>query len=65
VVVDTEQTGKILLEKGGLRKRVTIIPLSKIEARTIPAKTQHAAAKLVGDYFYAQRTNLVLKIVCY
>ncbi|CAM9869354.1 unnamed protein product, partial [Heterosigma akashiwo] len=30
VVVDTEQTGKLLLEKGKLKKRVTIIPLNKI-----------------------------------
>ncbi len=29
VVVDTEQTGKELLEKGKLRQRVTIIPLNK------------------------------------
>lgn len=61
VVVDTEQTGKILLEKGGLRKRVTIIPLSKIEARTIPAKTQHAAAKLVGP----GNARLALSLVGY
>ena len=32
VVVDTEVTGKLLLEKGNLKKRVTIIPLSKIDA---------------------------------
>ena len=30
VVVDDEQTAKSLLQKGGLRRRVTIIPLNKI-----------------------------------
>uniref|UniRef100_A0A7S0SYC1 Structural maintenance of chromosomes protein n=1 Tax=Mantoniella antarctica TaxID=81844 RepID=A0A7S0SYC1_9CHLO len=34
VVVDTEVTGKALLSKGQLQKRVTIIPLNKIDART-------------------------------
>ena len=43
VVVDTEQTGKLLLQKGGLRKRVTILPLNKINSRcTEPAKLQRA-----------------------
>lgn len=35
VVVDTEATGKALLEKGQLRRRVTIIPLNKIVTRTV------------------------------
>ncbi|MCO5554633.1 hypothetical protein L7F22_008165 [Adiantum nelumboides] len=48
VVVDSEQTGKLLLERGNLRRRVTIIPLSKIESHTIPARTQDTASKLVG-----------------
>jgi len=30
VVVDNEQTGKLLLQKGRLKRRVTIIPLNKI-----------------------------------
>lgn len=36
VVVDNEETGKALLEKGQLRRRVTIIPLNKIVDHTIP-----------------------------
>lgn len=32
VVVDTAETGTLLLQKGKLRKRVTIIPLNKISA---------------------------------
>jgi structural maintenance of chromosome 2 len=35
VVVDTEETGKSLLEKGGLKKRVTLIPLNKINNKTV------------------------------
>ncbi|KAM3340612.1 structural maintenance of chromosomes protein 2-1 isoform X1 [Capsicum galapagoense] len=48
IVVDTEDTGKQLLQKGGLRKRVTIIPLNKIQTRPVPPRHQNAAAKLVG-----------------
>ncbi|EFJ04936.1 hypothetical protein SELMODRAFT_137981 [Selaginella moellendorffii] len=48
VVVDTEQTGKLLLEKGKLRRRVTIIPLNKIQASTIPSRVQDVAASMVG-----------------
>ncbi|XP_060203368.1 structural maintenance of chromosomes protein 2-1-like [Lycium barbarum] len=48
IVVDTEDTGKQLLQKGGLRKRVTIIPLNKIQTHPVPPKHQNAAARLVG-----------------
>ncbi|WCJ36468.1 Structural maintenance of chromosomes protein 2-2 [Euphorbia peplus] len=48
VVVDTESTGKQLLEKGDLRRRVTIIPLNKIQTHTVPQRVQQAASRLVG-----------------
>lgn len=35
VVVDTENTGSLLLEKGRLRKRVTIVPLNKISSKVV------------------------------
>jgi hypothetical protein len=35
LVVDTEQTGKLLLQNGGLKKRVTILPLNKINNRYV------------------------------
>jgi structural maintenance of chromosome 2 len=38
VVVQYERIGKDLLEKGRLKKRVTIIPLNKINAFTISAQ---------------------------
>ncbi|KAL8049884.1 hypothetical protein ABFX02_06G048100 [Erythranthe guttata] len=48
VVVDTENTGKQLLQKGGLRRRVTIIPLNKIQTYPVSQRVQSAAVKLVG-----------------
>ncbi|KAL3341891.1 hypothetical protein AABB24_026086 [Solanum stoloniferum] len=48
IVVDTEDIGKQLLQKGGLRKRVTIIPLNKIQTHPVPPRHQNAAARLVG-----------------
>lgn len=47
IVVDTEHTGKQLLQKGDLRRRVTIIPLNKIQAHTVPLRVQQSAVKLV------------------
>lgn len=35
VVVDTDKTGSLLLEKGRLRKRVTIVPLNKITSKVV------------------------------
>ena len=37
VVVQNEQVGKQLLQNGKLKKRVTIIPLNKINAFTLSA----------------------------
>ncbi|KAJ4972330.1 hypothetical protein NE237_005429 [Protea cynaroides] len=49
VVVDTENTGKQLLQNGQLQRRVTIIPLNKIQGHSVPPRVLHAAARLVGD----------------
>ncbi|KAL2326443.1 hypothetical protein Fmac_025501 [Flemingia macrophylla] len=48
VVVDTESTGKQLLQNGNLRRRVTIIPLNKIQSSSVPSRVQQAAVRLVG-----------------
>ncbi|KAK7100070.1 structural maintenance of chromosomes protein 2-like [Littorina saxatilis] len=48
VVVDTEMTGKKLLQKGELKRRYTIIPLNKIGARAIDDATTKHAQQLVG-----------------
>lgn len=48
VVVDTEQTGKLLLQKGQLQRRYTFIPLNKISAHSIPGDVVKRAEGLVG-----------------
>ena len=48
VVVDTEVTGKALLAKGQLQKRVTIIPLNKIDARVATESHIARASQLSG-----------------
>lgn len=48
VVVDTEVTGKKLLENGELKRRYTIIPLNKISSRCIAPETLRIAQNLVG-----------------
>lgn len=53
VVVDTEVTGKKLLQKGELRRRYTIIPLNKISARSIGQDTVRRAEQLVGVLSYS------------
>merc|ERR1719162_7735 len=49
VIVDNEETAKALLQRGQLRKRVTIIPLNKINSRSIPAATVRAAQQVMPD----------------
>ncbi|XP_077107027.1 structural maintenance of chromosomes protein 2 isoform X1 [Ranitomeya variabilis] len=61
VVVDTEVTGKKLLEKGELKRRLTIIPLNKISAHCIGDDTIKVAKNLVG----ADNVNLALSLVGY
>lgn len=48
VVVDDEVTGKALLERGRLTKRVTIIPLNKVKGGDVPAAVVDAARRLGG-----------------
>lgn len=52
VIVDTESTGKQLLRNGDLRRRVTIIPLNKIQSHTVPPRVQQAAVRLVSYCFH-------------
>lgn len=46
VVVDTSDVASQILEKGQLRKRVTIIPLDKISSKSIGANTVNTAKSL-------------------
>ncbi|XP_052364150.1 structural maintenance of chromosomes protein 2 [Oncorhynchus keta] len=61
VVVDTEVTGKKLLEKGELKRRYTIIPLNKISARTLNDSVVKTAKSLVGE----QNVHTALSLVGY
>ncbi|KAF3433156.1 hypothetical protein FNV43_RR24258 [Rhamnella rubrinervis] len=61
VVVDTENTGKQLLQNGDLHKRVTIIPLNKIQSNPVPDRVRHAAVRLVGK----DNAELALSLVGY
>ena len=46
--MDTEETGALLIKKGQLRKRVTIIPLNQVTARRLTPNVIAAAEKIVG-----------------
>jgi structural maintenance of chromosome 2 len=48
VLVDDEATGMQLLTKGGLQRRITLIPLSSIRPQVLAADRVAAAKKLVG-----------------
>ncbi|NXV24243.1 SMC2 protein, partial [Cepphus grylle] len=48
IIVDTEVTGKKLLEKGELKRRYTIIPLNKISARCLGQDMVKLAQTLAG-----------------
>jgi structural maintenance of chromosome 2 len=48
VITDTDETGKLILERGNLAERVTLIPLNKISSRSIDRNVVNLAQKLVG-----------------
>jgi structural maintenance of chromosome 2 len=48
VIVDDEKTGMLLLTKGQLQRRVTLIPLSKIRPNALTAQQVASAKQLVG-----------------
>ena len=60
VVVDSEVTGTQLLQKGKLRKRVTIIPLNKIAAFKATAQTVATAQSIAPG-----KVDLALTLVGY
>ncbi|KAK0764093.1 hypothetical protein N5P37_003488 [Trichoderma harzianum] len=60
VVVDSEVTGTQLLQRGRLRKRVTIIPLNKISAFKASAQTIATAQRIAPG-----KVDLALSLVGY
>jgi structural maintenance of chromosome 2 len=63
VVVDNEQTGKLLLSKGVLRKRVTILPLNKISHRIIERNKLSLASNIA--HHHNGSAELALELVGY
>ncbi|NXI30798.1 SMC2 protein, partial [Sterrhoptilus dennistouni] len=61
IIVDTEVTGKKLLEKGELKHRYTIIPLNKISARCVQEDTVKLAQSLAGR----GNLHLALSLIVY
>nr|QIC49989.1 structural maintenance of chromosomes protein 2 [Actinia equina] len=61
VVVDSETTGKKLLQNGQLKRRYTIIPLNKISHRTLSNEVVSRAQDLVGK----DSVNSALSLVGY
>ena len=46
-MVDTEQTGKLIIQKGQLQFRTTMVPLNKIRGQQIEAEKLRIAEQLV------------------
>ncbi|NXW73080.1 SMC2 protein, partial [Hirundo rustica] len=61
IIVDTEVTGKKLLEKGELKHRYTIIPLNKISARCVQEDIVKLAQSLAGH----ANLHLALSLIVY
>ncbi|KAM3955882.1 structural maintenance of chromosomes 2 [Aphomia sociella] len=62
VVVDTEVTSKLLLQRGNLQTRTTIIPLNKISGHVIDADTVRLAQEIGGG---ADSVQLALDLVSF
>lgn len=60
VVVENEQVGAQILAKGQLKKRVTLIPLTKIQAQVVPPAKVAAAQQLAPG-----KVDLALSLVGY
>ncbi|VDP38564.1 unnamed protein product [Soboliphyme baturini] len=58
VVIDTAETGKLLLKKGQLEHRVTLIPLNKILSSVIPKRVIERGKSLVKIFYSLPLINL-------
>ncbi|TGZ75663.1 hypothetical protein CRM22_000242 [Opisthorchis felineus] len=59
IVVDCDRTSKLLLERGQLRRRVTILPLNQIRGSSIPPAVVRQAESLVGAQNVATALSLI------
>ncbi|KAL0869443.1 hypothetical protein ABMA27_007677 [Loxostege sticticalis] len=62
VVVDTEVTSKLLLQRGNLQTRTTIIPLNKISGHVIDAQTVRKAQEIGGG---PENVQLALDLITF
>ncbi|XP_049877552.1 structural maintenance of chromosomes protein 2 [Pectinophora gossypiella] len=62
VVVDTEVTSKLLLQRGNLQTRTTIIPLNKISGHVIDANTVRLAQEIGGG---PENVQLALDLITF
>ncbi|XP_053614104.1 structural maintenance of chromosomes protein 2 [Plodia interpunctella] len=62
VVVDTDVTSKLLLQRGNLQSRTTIIPLNKISGHVIDADTLRLAQEVGGG---PENVQLALDLISY
>jgi len=60
VIVDNEETGKALLDKGQLKRRVTIVPLNKISDPSIRPQIVRQAREIIPQ---GADLNLALEII--
>ena len=63
IVVDNEHTAKSLLQNGGLRKRVTFLPLNKIDNRVLDNNKLQTAKKLAQSK--GKNAYLALELITY
>ncbi|RVE55287.1 hypothetical protein evm_000185 [Chilo suppressalis] len=62
VVVDTDATSKLLLQRGNLQTRTTIIPLNKISGHVIDASTVRRAQQIGGG---PENVQLALDLISF
>ena len=65
VVVDDEKTGKALLDKGKLTRRVTLVPLNKIRAPKLDGKRVDRAAAVAAGLGGGAFASVALEFVGY
>lgn len=59
VITDNDETGKLLLERGNLQTRTTIMPMTKMNSRSIDQRVVNLAQKLVGKENVSPALDLI------
>lgn len=61
VATDTDVTSKLILQKGQLQTRTTMVPINKVSASSIPQSTVNFAQSLVG----AENVDAAMALIAY